>query len=84
MIKVKATDAYINNKEKLNRAEDLIIRDNTLERVPRAGEVFEVTEERFNVLNGNNVYGLVFVERIEEEKKKTKTTTRKTNKKKIS
>lgn len=86
MIKVKATDAYTNNKEKLNRAEDLIIRDNTLERVPRVGEVFEVTEERFNVLNGNNIYGLVFVERIEEEeeKKKTKTTTRKTNKKKIS
>lgn len=84
MIKVKATDAYTNNKEKLNREEDLIITDNTLERVPKAGEVFEVTEERFDVLNGNNAYGLVFVEKIEEEKKKTKTTTRKTNKKKIS
>lgn len=31
------------------------------------GTEFEVTEERYNILHGNNVYGLVFVEKVEEE-----------------
>lgn len=76
MVKVKATNAYKKNSFKL------VIEDSELGRVPEEGEIFEVSEERFNKLNGNNAYGLVFVEKIEEEVKKP--TKKKTNKKKIS
>lgn len=62
-MKVKATGEY----QKRN------ISDSVLGRVPKQDEVFEVTEERFDVLNGNNAFGLVFVERLEDEKKETAT-----------
>lgn len=81
MVKVKATNAYKKNNLK-NGNETLVIEDSELGRVPEEGEIFEVSEERFNKLNGNNAYGLVFVEKIEEEVKKP--TKKKTNKKKIS
>lgn len=76
MVKVKATNAYKKNSFKL------VIEDSELGRVPEEGEIFEVSEERFNKLNGNNAYGLVFAEKIEEETKKP--TKKKTSKKKIS
>lgn len=82
MIKVRATDKYENGLS------DKKVEDNELGYVPKEGEIFEVTEERFNKLNGNNIYGLVFVEKVEEEKKEEKKpkteTKKKTSKKKIS
>lgn len=58
MVKVKALDTYeINN-----------IVDNELRRVPSAGDIFEVSEERLDILLGNNVYKKAFVEKIEEKK----------------
>lgn len=33
--------------------------------IPEAGFEFEVTEERFNVLKGNNAYNAKFVEPVE-------------------
>lgn len=89
MVKVKATDAYVNNKA--NKGERLVISDSELGRVPKEGEIFEVTEARYEVLSGNNLYGLVFVEKVEEneeisqkqeEKIEKKTTKKKTAKKK--
>lgn len=79
-MKVRATNEY----QKRN------ITDKDLKRIPAENEIFEVTEERFEVLNGNNEYKIVFVERVEDEEKKTavpkvkketakkKTTTKKT------
>lgn len=70
MIKVKATDASFYYKKKLAE----------FGRIVYPGEVFEVTEARFNVLNGENKYGLKFVEKIEEpevEIKPTKATKKK-------
>lgn len=62
-MKVKATGEY----QKRN------ITDGEQGRILQEGEIFEVTEERFDVLNGNNAFGLVFVERLEDEKKETAT-----------
>lgn len=78
MVKVRATDKYENglpNKK---------IEDNELKCVPKAGDEFEVTEERFDKLNGNNIYGLVFVEKVEEENKEEKKEDKKPIKKKTS
>ena len=61
-VKVEALDTY----EKFN------ITDSGLGRIPRAGEQFEVTKERLNVLLGNNDSGRVYVkivEPVKEEKK---------------
>lgn len=55
---VKATDKY----EKLN------LIDNVLKRIPKEGEIFEVTEERFKVLTENNRYSEIFVKKLEETK----------------
>lgn len=75
-MKVKATDQY----EKLN------VQDEVLKRIPKKGETFEVSEERFKVLNGKNNYKAVFVERIEEietaqKEVKTEKAVKKTTKK---
>ncbi len=56
---VKATDKY----EKLN------IQDNELGRVPKEGEQWEVTEERYEVLTKTNKYNTVFVEKVKMKKK---------------
>ena len=62
-MKVRATDQYEHpNIEGLK-----FVVDGVLKRVPKKGEVFEVDELRYKLLNGNNQYGLVFVEKIEEE-----------------
>ena len=58
-MKVRATDKY----EKLN------IKDEILNRIPKAGEVFEVSDERFDILNGNNFYKKIFVEVVKEDTK---------------
>ena len=61
---VKATDKY----EKLN------IQDNELGRIPKAGEEWEISEERYNVLTKTNKYNTVFVEKVIKRKKKEEKT----------
>ena len=61
---VKATDKY----EKLN------IQDNELGRIPKSGEEWEVSEERYNVLTETNKYNTVFVEKVIKRKKKEEKT----------
>ena len=78
-MKVKATDKY----EKLN------LKDKELDRIPKVGEIFEVTKERYEVLTKKNKFNEVFVEEIKEEeqtetaikKVKTETAVKKTTKK---
>ena len=52
---VKATEKY----EKLN------LQDNELKRIPKLGEEFEVSEDRYKVLTGANKFNEVFVEKVE-------------------
>jgi len=47
-----------------NKYEELNIKDKELNRVIKEGEEFEVTEERFKVLTGENKYKEIFVEKI--------------------
>lgn len=61
---VKATDKY----EKLN------IQDNELGRIPKTGEEWEISEERYNVLTKTNKYNTVFVEKVIKRKKKEEKT----------
>lgn len=49
-----------------NKYEELKLKDKGLNRIPKAGEEFEVTEERYNLLNKNNKFNVVFVEKVEE------------------
>lgn len=51
---VKATDKY----QKLN------LKDNELGRIPKKGEEFEVSEERYKVLTQTNRFNEVFVEKV--------------------
>lgn len=66
---VKATDRY----EKLN------IKDLELDKIPKKGEEFEVSEERYRVLTKANEYHEVFVEKVEETEE-VETATKKTEK----
>lgn len=73
---VKATDKY----QKMN------LKDNELGRIPKEGEQFEVSEERYIVLTKTNKFNEVFVEKIEEvetatKKVKTEKAVKKTTKK---
>lgn len=76
---VQATDKY----EKLN------LKDNKLGRIPKKGEIFEVSKERYEVLTKTNKFNAVFVEIIEEseevetatKKIKTEKAVKKTTKK---
>lgn len=73
---VRATDKY----EKLN------LKDNELNRIPKAGEKFEVSKERYEVLTKTNNFKAVFVEKVEEietatKKVKTEKAVKKTTKK---
>lgn len=61
-VKVEALDTY----EMFN------VTDSGLGRVPKAGEQFEVTKERLNVLLGNNAGGRVYVKIIEPAKDEKK------------
>ena len=72
---VKATEKY----------EELKLKDKELNRIPKKGETFEVTDERYNVLTKNNKYNAIFVEKVQEVetatiKAKTETAVRKTRK----
>ena len=53
---VKATEKY----------EELNLKDNELGRTPKEGEVFEVSEERYEVLTKTNKFNTVFVEKVKE------------------
>lgn len=73
---VRATDKY----EKLN------LKDNELGRMPKKGEEFEVSKERFEVLTKTNKYKAVFVEKVEmvetaTKEVETETAVKKTRKK---
>lgn len=60
MIKVIATGQF--QKKKL--------RPHELNHIPQMNEKFEVTEERFDILSGNNEHGINFVKRVKSKKKK--------------
>ena len=73
---VRATDKY----EKLN------LKDNELGKIPKKGEEFEVSEERFEVLTKTNKYKAIFVEKVEMvenaiKEVETETAVKKTRKK---
>lgn len=55
---VRATDKY----------EELNVKDMKLDRKPKKGEEWEITEERFEVLTKNNPYNAVFVEKVRKKK----------------
>lgn len=77
---VRATDKY----EKLN------VKDKELNRIPKEGEQFEISEERYKILTNTNKFNTVFVEKVKEVEKietaikkvKTETAMKKTRKKK--
>ena len=66
---VKATDKY----EKLN------IKDLELNKIPKKGEIFEVSEKRYKILTKENEYHEIFVEKVEEVEE-IETATKKVNK----
>lgn len=66
MIKVIALDTFKKNN----------IKAKELDRIPNEGEIFEVTEERLEILLGKNSYKKVFV-KVEEEIKETKSSRKK-------
>lgn len=68
-MKVKATNKY----------KELNIQDNELGRIPKAGEEWEVTEERYKVLTETNKFNTVFVGKVKDKKKTIKKTVRKKN-----
>lgn len=78
-MKVRATEEYQKRK----------LQDNELGRIPKAGEEFEVSEERYEVLTKTNKFNAVFVEKVEEteeienaiRKDKAETAVKKTKKK---
>lgn len=55
-MKVKATDEYVKRN----------LKDKELDKIPVAGEIFEVSKERYEVLTGNNPFNTIFVEKVEE------------------
>ena len=55
-MKVKATDEYVKRN----------LKDKELDRIPVAGEIFEVSKVRYEVLTGNNSFNTIFVEKVEE------------------
>jgi hypothetical protein len=73
---VRATDKY----------EKLKLKDNELGRIPKKGEEFEVSKERFEVLTKTNEYKAIFVEKVEMvetaiKEVETETAVKKTRKK---
>lgn len=58
MIKVIALDTFKKNNLKAKE----------LDRIPNEGELFEVSEERLQILLGDNSYKKVFVKVLEEPK----------------
>lgn len=60
MIKVEALDSY----------KKLGLKDENLGYIPQVGEQFDVNEERFIKLTGENEYNTIFVKRVKEKKNK--------------
>lgn len=73
-MKVRATNKY----------EKLGIKDAELGRIVKAGEEFEITKERYNVLHKNNKFKVSFVEEVKEIKTETKTVKKETAKRKTT
>lgn len=72
--------------EATNKYEKLKLKDKELNRIPKIGERFEVTEERFEVLSKSNKYNTAFVKKVEEietakKEIKAETAVKKTKKK---
>lgn len=59
-MKVRALDTY---KRKS-------IQDKELNRIPKPGEVFEISEERLNLLLGDNPYKEAFIELLDDKEEK--------------
>lgn len=75
-MKVRATDKFKNKN----------VKPKELEYIPEQGEEFEISEERFKILNGKNDYNTIFVKKVEEietatKKVKTEKAVKKTTKK---
>ena len=51
-----------------NKYKELNLKDNELGRIPKEGEQWELTEERYKVLTQTNKYNAVFVKKVEEVK----------------
>lgn len=72
-----------------NKYEKLKLKDNELGRIPKEGEQWEITKERYKILTQTNKFNTVFVEKIEESKEieiatkkvKAETAVKKTRKK---
>jgi len=62
--------------EALKTYEEFNVYDNELKKIPKKGEIFFVSEERLNILLGNNknkrIYVKVVEEKQDEEKPKKK------------
>lgn len=58
--------------EALNTYEEKKIEDGVLKRIPKAGEQFEVSKERLDVLLGENTYKVAFVKLLKEIKEEVK------------
>lgn len=58
-----------------NKYKELNVKDKILNKIPEAGEEFEVTEKRFKELTETNQYNTIFVERVEVEEIETETET---------
>ncbi len=63
-----------------NKYKELNVKDKILDKIPEAGEEFEVTEERFKELTETNQYNTIFVEAVTDSN--TKNTTKETKGKK--
>lgn len=61
-MKVRANELY----------EKMKVKDKELGRIPKAGEEWEVTEERYKTLTSKNEYGVTFVEEIKEKRNQFK------------
>lgn len=63
--------------EALKTYEEFNVYDNELKKIPKKGEIFFVSQERLNILLGNNkdkrIYVKVLEEKQDEEKPKKRT-----------
>lgn len=64
-----------------NKYKELNLQDKELQRIPEEGEIFEVSNERFNVLTKDNEFKEVFVEKVEETETAVKDVEKETTKK---
>lgn len=54
---VRATDEFMKKG----------VKPKELKRIPKAGTEFEIEEDRYDLLSGNNKFKVKFVEKVEEE-----------------